>query len=233
MSTFFALLFIASLVLLAWGLIAPKGLSKFSKKPLTRRDAGIGFGLTTFVLMVLTSVTAPKPSVTITPQTSKPASTISHSAVKPAEKAPVITTKTTTETQSIPFDSKTVDDSSLDKGTTKVTTVGVNGVKTLTYQITYSDDKQTDKKLIKEEITQQPVTQVTSNGTYVKPQPQAQTSSNCDPNYSGVCVPNVYPSDVDCAGGSGNGPYYVSGPVYVTGSDRYGLDRDGNGVGCE
>ena len=38
--------------------------------------------------------------------------------------------------------------------------------------------------------------------------------------------------DVDCAGGSGNGPRY-SGPVSVTGSDPYDLDRDGDGRGCE
>lgn len=39
--------------------------------------------------------------------------------------------------------------------------------------------------------------------------------------------------DVDCAGGSGDGPRYVQGPVTVTGSDPYGLDSDGDGVGCE
>lgn len=39
--------------------------------------------------------------------------------------------------------------------------------------------------------------------------------------------------DVDCAGGSGDGPRYVQGPVYVNGSDPYGLDSDGDGVGCE
>jgi hypothetical protein len=55
--------------------------------------------------------------------------------------------------------------------------------------------------------------------------------SGCDPNYSGGCVPIA--SDVDCAGGSGNGPAYVSGPVRVVGSDIYGLDRDGDGLGCE
>lgn len=36
-------------------------------------------------------------------------------------------------------------------------------------------------------------------------------NSNCDSNYSGACVPIA--SDVDCTGGSGNGPAYVSGPV--------------------
>ena len=55
--------------------------------------------------------------------------------------------------------------------------------------------------------------------------------SGCDPNYSGACVPIA--SDVDCAGGSGNGPAYVRGPVTVVGSDIYGLDRNGDGVGCE
>lgn len=58
-----------------------------------------------------------------------------------------------------------------------------------------------------------------------------ESSSSCDPNYSGACVPIA--SDVDCAGGSGNGPAYVSGPVYVVGRDIYGLDRDGDGVGCQ
>ena len=57
------------------------------------------------------------------------------------------------------------------------------------------------------------------------------TSSGCHPAYSGACVPIA--SDVDCAGGSGNGPRYVVGPVRVTGSDPYDLDRDGDGWGCE
>jgi hypothetical protein len=60
--------------------------------------------------------------------------------------------------------------------------------------------------------------------------PAPPPPSNCNPNYSG-CVPNA--SDVDCAGGSGNGPQYVSGPVNVIGGDPYGLDSDGDGVGCE
>lgn len=57
----------------------------------------------------------------------------------------------------------------------------------------------------------------------------AQTEE-CDPNYT-PCVPIA--SDVDCAGGKGNGPAYVKGPVRVIGRDIYGLDRDGDGIGCE
>lgn len=56
------------------------------------------------------------------------------------------------------------------------------------------------------------------------------TRSGCNSNYSG-CVPNA--SDVDCAGGGGNGPAYVRGPIRVTGNDIYGLDRDGDGIACE
>jgi resuscitation-promoting factor RpfB len=40
-------------------------------------------------------------------------------------------------------------------------------------------------------------------------------------------------SDVDCAGGSGNGSAYVQGLVQVIGTDIYGLDRDADGIGCE
>lgn len=39
--------------------------------------------------------------------------------------------------------------------------------------------------------------------------------------------------DVDCRGGSGNGPRYVSGPVQVNGSDPYDLDRDRDGTGWD
>jgi hypothetical protein len=54
--------------------------------------------------------------------------------------------------------------------------------------------------------------------------------AECDPNYD-PCVPIA--SDVDCAGGKGNGPEYVYGPITVIGDDIYGLDRDGDGVACE
>jgi hypothetical protein len=57
----------------------------------------------------------------------------------------------------------------------------------------------------------------------------AAHADECHPSYQGACVPIA--SDLDCAGGSGNGPAYVQGPVYVVGPDVYGLDSDG--VGCE
>lgn len=239
MSTLFVLLFLLALVLLIWGLIAPATLSKWSRKPLTRRDAGLGFGIAALVFFVLTGVTAPKASETPVAQSNSAASNESQTKDTEQKKVAAVSTEIVTETQPIPFESTTVNDSSMPQGTSKVTITGKNGVKTLTYQVTYNDGVQTDKKLTKEEITTPPVAQVTSVGVFVKPAAQAPAAqptpsqSNCDPNYTGACVPNVYPADVDCGGGSGNGPYYVYGTVHVVGTDRYDLDRDHDGYGCE
>ncbi|ANZ43123.1 hypothetical protein BBK82_29495 [Lentzea guizhouensis] len=62
------------------------------------------------------------------------------------------------------------------------------------------------------------------------PAPAPAPAPKCDPNYGG-CVPIA--SDVDCAGGSGNGPAYVRGPIPVIGNDIYGLDHDKDGTACE
>ncbi|WP_326563475.1 G5 domain-containing protein [Micromonospora peucetia] len=151
--------------------------------------------------------TTPTPSAAVTPG---------------AVSAPVVDTRTVKEKQKINYQTRTVKDSSLRKGTRKVTTRGVPGVRTVTYEITLTDGVQTAKKLIGSQITKAPITQVVRVGT--------KQERQCDPNYSG-CVPIA--SDVDCAGGSGNGPAYVQGPVRVIGSDIYDLDRDGDGIGCD
>lgn len=237
MTSILALLFLVAFGLFIWGLISPSSLSKLLKKSVSRKSAALGFGSLAFVLFVLVGITAPPKEITSsTDQTASGNVAQVQGAQDEQSSAPVTTTKTITETEAVPFESKTVESSSLNKGTTKITTVGVNGVKTRTIEITYIGDKETKRTTTKEEITTQPVTQVTTVGTKVvaapKPTtPTGTTGSNCDPNYSGACVPIA--SDVDCAGGSGNGPAYVRGPVRVVGRDIYDLDRDGDGVGCE
>ena len=59
----------------------------------------------------------------------------------------------------------------------------------------------------------------------------AAVAGGCDPNYEGACL-DADASDYDCDGGSGNGPKYT-GSVRVVGDDPFGLDRDGDGIGCE
>lgn len=73
---------------------------------------------------------------------------------------------------------------------------------------------------------------VAAAGPPTSPTATVAKKHRCDRNYSGRCLrPNV--SDYDCAGGSGNGPYYVRGPFRVVGTDHYGLDSDHDGTACE
>jgi hypothetical protein len=55
---------------------------------------------------------------------------------------------------------------------------------------------------------------------------------NCDPSYPDVCLQDGI-GDYDCAGGSGNGPNYVSGPIRVLPPDPFGLDGNNDGYGCQ
>lgn len=171
------------------------------------------------------AVASPPPPDTA--QDTKPAITQSVEKTKPAK--PVVTTKTVTETKRVPYKKTTVKDSGLAKGKTRVVTAGVSGRKIITYKVTFTDGKETARAVVSEKLAKKPVNQVIAVGTYVYVAPP-KPKSNCDPNYSG-CVPVA--SDVDCAGGSGNGPAYTSGPVRVIGVDIYDLDRDGDGYGCD
>ena len=59
----------------------------------------------------------------------------------------------------------------------------------------------------------------------------AASAKRCHKSYKGACLkPNA--SDYDCAGGSGDGPYYT-GIVRIVGPDVFRLDADGDGYGCE
>lgn len=133
---------------------------------------------------------------------------------------PTVETRTVTEEQQIPFTETTVSDASLPAGTRKVRTPGVAGVRTVVYEVTLTNGRQTAKRMVRETISAAPVTQVVAIGT---------REQQCDPNYRGACVPIA--SDVDCLG-AGRGPVYVQGPVQVVGSDIYRLDRNHDGIGC-
>ena len=64
------------------------------------------------------------------------------------------------------------------------------------------------------------------------PVPTEPPPPNCDPSYPDVCIP-VGAADYDCAGGTGNGPNYIQGPIRVLPPDPHSFDGDGDGVGCE
>lgn len=64
------------------------------------------------------------------------------------------------------------------------------------------------------------------------PPPPPAPEGDCDPSYPDECL-DPSAEDYDCAGGSGNGPEYVEGPLRVRPPDPFGLDADGDGWGCE
>lgn len=150
----------------------------------------------------------------------------------PTSATPTPTPSTTrvVETEELPYPTRTVRDPDLDRGRRSVRTDGVPGRKTLIYEVTLIDGEPIGRRLVESKVSRKPVAKVVAVGTRERPEPEPEPASTCDPNYSG-CVPIA--SDVDCAGGSGDGPAYVSGPVRVTGVDIYDLDSDGDGYGCE
>ncbi|TCO43567.1 surface rod structure-forming protein G [Kribbella antiqua] len=168
------------------------------------------------------AIASERVAATPTPETTKPQATQPQTA-KPK---PTTTRKIVVEFRTIPFKKETVTDDSLPEGEKSVTTTGANGTRRLTYQLTFVNGVRTSKTLLRQEVAKQPRTQITTIGTKVE-----ESEESCDPNYSGGCVPIA--SDVDCSGGSGNGPAYVRGPVTVVGTDIYDLDRDSDGQGCE
>lgn len=136
---------------------------------------------------------------------------------------PTVVNRKVTVTRRIPYKTRRVKEPSLARGHREVRIEGRAGVRTLTYVVTYTNGERTSKRLVRKRVTRRPITKVVAVGTKVH--------RNCDPNYSGACVPIA--TDVDCADGDGNGPTYVDGPLRVIGNDIYDLDRDGDGIACD
>ncbi|HSW77971.1 MAG TPA: G5 domain-containing protein [Candidatus Chromulinivoraceae bacterium] len=89
--------------------------------------------------------------------------------------------KIETKTEVVPFGSIEQQTDTLPSGKTKVSVVGADGTRTITYEVTYVQGKETARKETKNEITTQPVARVTLIGTYVAP-PTAQTYTSPSTN---------------------------------------------------
>ncbi|WP_245561028.1 G5 domain-containing protein [Agromyces subbeticus] len=137
------------------------------------------------------------------------------------------------ESATIAYTSSTVDDANLDAGLTAVATPGANGQKVTRIRVVTVDGVEISREVIEEVVTVHPVNEVIAVGSRQPPPPPppGPADNGCDSNYEGACVP--VSSDVDCLGGSGDGPGYVDGPVRIVGADIYDLDRDGDGIACD
>ncbi len=92
------------------------------------------------------------------------------------EEASKPVTKTEIKKEVIPFDSVEQDDSSIALGEKRISVAGVNGERTITYNVTYVNNAETERVEVKNEVTIEPVAQITLVGTYVYVAP-AQSSA--------------------------------------------------------
>jgi len=194
---FWGMVLMASLVVLitaAYGLAFRR--ATWLRLPRRRSAAAVGIGVALAVLIGSTSaygVAHPETALsaeTATPRAaaSKATDTAKH-LVAPSTRTPdtstptptptatptptpVVVTKNVTETVAVPFPTTTVQDASLAKGVTTVTTAGRNGVTTKVWRVTTTDGVETGRTLVSQAVTTPPTPQVTSVGTYVAPAPQ-------------------------------------------------------------
>ena len=188
--------------------------------PRKRSAAAIGAGVAFVVLIGSTSAfgaTHPTPSTPVVAAAShaptsaapgRPHALVAERTATPTTTAtptptptptPVVVTKTVTETIAVPFSAQSVQDATLAKGSSTVTTPGVAGVRTKTWRVTTTDGVETRRTLVSDAVTTPPVAQVTSVGTYVAPPPAPAQPSCTNGTYvnsagNTVCRPEVQPS---------------------------------------
>jgi resuscitation-promoting factor RpfB len=203
-------------------------------RPYPRRLAGLLTALVA-LLTALALGSAPAPHAVAAPSAAPtaPSAPTAPVAVGGAlERAGRVTYRLERHRYRVPFHTKHVRTDRLRRGQTRVAAPGRTGTWVKVYRVKRVDGRVVRRQLLRGFMARKPHTRVIQVGTRTATQGGGgQGGGDCNPNYRGACVPNA--SDVDCAGGSGNGPRYVQGPVYVVGNDVYDLDSDGDGVGCE
>ncbi len=126
---------------------------------------------------------------TIASATQPKSTSTSNTAAQAVKTAPVVIHQTDVQTSAIPFASTTQNDSTKAAGTSTITTAGVNGVETKTYDVTLTDGVETSRSLVSDQTTTAPVTQITTVGTYVAPSCTSGTYVNSAGNT--VCSPET------------------------------------------
>ena len=89
----------------------------------------------------------------------------------------VDTSKTTTVTEEVAFQTLTTDSATLPKGEEKVTQEGVPGATSLTYKLVLVDGREASRTLVSKTTTREPVTEKITVGTKEAPKPAAAEES--------------------------------------------------------
>lgn len=80
-----------------------------------------------------------------------------------------VTYDTHTETETLAYTTKTVEDSSIYKDQTKVVQEGKNGTKTVTYEDTYVDGELVESKVLKTKVKKEATERIVAKGTKSRP----------------------------------------------------------------
>ena len=172
MGGLFAFGFLVAVGLLLIGVLWPRALRfiRVGGEAISRKQTAIIFGVAAVGCFMLVGVTSPNTAPVDNTHASISTGvgqekTDTQATVQPP--APTITTKQLTETQGIPFTTQTEDDDSLPNGQTTVVQTGQNGVSTLVYEVTYTDGKETSRKLLSQTTTTPVVAEIVHKGTHV------------------------------------------------------------------
>lgn len=176
---FWSMVLMVSLVILltaVYGVLFRR--TTWLRLPRKRTAAALGAGLA-FVVLIGSSaaygsthpVEAVRPAPVVAGAPAHPSATPKHTNTPTPTPTPVVTTETVTETTAIPFTTTSVESATAASDSSAVTTVGVDGVQTKTFTVTYTDGVETGRTLASDVVTTAPVAQVTTIGTYVAPPP--------------------------------------------------------------
>ncbi len=93
-------------------------------------------------------------------------------------------------TETIPFETKKVESSSLYKGSTRVSVNGKVGIRKVVADVTYVDNKEVSRNIISSTVTREPVTKVIEVGT--KPRPKTVATGVMRRPVSGAIISSRY-----------------------------------------
>jgi hypothetical protein len=223
----------AVIVIGTLGLIRPSLLMKPLKSHATRRRIAVGMLISVFVFGAILSATEPEYIKAARAESERQAQATQQlkdqetAKVKAIQDQPKVEKKTVTEKQIIPFAEEQRQDATLPKGQTKVVQEGVNGEKTLTYEVTYTNGAESSRVFQDAAVTLPATAKVVALGTYVyvaSPAPKPVTKPAPAPTPS----TSAYYKNCTAVRAAGKAPIYRGQPGYAS-----HLDRDGDGIGCE
>jgi uncharacterized protein YabE (DUF348 family) len=118
--------------------------------------------------------------------------------------------KRVTLKESVPFETTERNNSSMFKGDEKVVKKGVKGSRTAVYDVMRADGKVTQRKLVSQDVTKQPVTQVVEVGTKKRP-----VSSGGSGNVGDAGVDSLnWAALAECESGGNPNAVNPAGPYY-------------------